>query len=820
VADAEYFSVSKEQCYETTRTGIQDSIMELLNHRNGRFVWLQGSPGTGKTAIAKSIADSLAQDKCLAASFFWDKTGGRAGSDSIELFPSTLASQLATFSPDYEMLLVNCLLDRSSRNILRLPLEKRIDSLVIQPMGLISQVFSSAEHRPVIVLDGLDECGSRHALAKLMKLVVLLDKLPPDFVIFVSARPEPEIRAIFEPSPNIPRVYTDDISEDDTNHTIMVMVQHGLAEICQPHHSDWLPSKDDWRAFMGTCRQLPVLADIRIREVNILASSGHTLRDAFRIVKDDGALSRDLNDDYLRILQRAYRRDVAPSASHSRQAATQNSELDVSPCVLHTYREVVGTVIAARKPLSVQTMSKILAISEETIHAVLYPIGSIINAPASGGAPVYFYHATAKEFLTGPPHGDKNDRGFFFSDVKGAFLALPLLKTLNFGDNLKRDMKNTMQSSFPGEPKVPEHVAYAAGYWSTHLDLSSASEELWGQLRLFLTTKLLFWLELEMSHESVLDVVLKEQKVSTPAASLRRLHDEFQTSGTQRFVGINADLPRLLNDAIAIARDYRLSPRKATWEHGQMYFLPHARHIYRSIVPFLPLSSPVLAYYNKLLDPIRVLRVDGGNYKPAVPSNVTPQSDTPIACATLSDDGCRVALGFRDGVVEVVDTELGVKISRFADGPPNPSVWLLFTNGGHNLVTENSKGDVYILDTITSRRVPFASRFDGASNVVASLSHDNSMIVRVAHHVGTAWYENISVIHTSMGDPTINTLAPPFLGSQVFERTSIGSTRPLPSRNSPFSSNNKGPGFPFRRSVGFSLDGQYIAAFDAQHAFI
>ena len=72
---------------------------------------------------------------------------------------------------------------------------------------------------------------------------------------------------------------------------------------------------------------------------------------------------------------------------------------------------------------------------------------------------------------------------------------------------------------------------------------------------------------------------------------------------------------------------------------------------------------------------------------------------------TLSDDGRQVALGFSDGVVQVVDAELGDRISRFADGPPNPPVWLLFTNGGNKLVTENSKGDIYMLDNITSRRL-------------------------------------------------------------------------------------------------------------------
>ena len=479
VADAEYVNVTKNQCFETTRTGIRESITELINHHNGRFIWLRGSPGTGKTAIAKSMADSLARDKRLAASFFWDKTGRRSNTNSIELFPSTLASQLATFNRDYEALLVNRLLDRSSRNVFRLPLETQMGLLIIEPASSISQVFASARGRPVVVLDGLDECGDKEMLARLMELVLLLDGLPHDFVILVSSRPEQEIRDACGTFGDIPRVSTDKISEDDTDHTIREMVRDGLGKIGRSRRADWAPSEGDLDAFVGTCRQLPVLVEIRIREVRILARS-LTFQRAFHTVKDDAAMSKDLNDDYLHILRRA--------------------NFGVSPYVLSTYRDVVGTIIVARKPLGVGTISRILGMSEEDVLAILDPIGSIINAPTLGDDPVHFYHATAKEFLTGPPQGDENDREFFFNDTKGAFLALPLLKILNH--NLKQNMANIADSIPLGKGRridlkaLPEHIEYAARYWSTHLDLSSASEELWGELRSFLTTKLLFWLEL------------------------------------------------------------------------------------------------------------------------------------------------------------------------------------------------------------------------------------------------------------------------------------------------------------------------------------
>ena len=174
------------------------------------------------------------------------------------------------------------------------------------------------------------------------------------------------------------------------------------------------------------------------------------------------------------------------------------------------------------------------------------------------------------------------------------------------------------------------------------------------------------------------------------------------------------------------------------------------------------------------------------------------RGDPCISCTALSNDGHRVALGFDDGVVEVVDTELGTTISR-SDGLSETPVWLLFIDGGHKLVIETSKGDIYIWDNFTLRQQRFSSRIDGSTEAVASLSHDGSMIVRAAQHSIKEWYENMYIIHITTDRPTIHSLS-------------------TPSHIIPYHGTRRR--FPLQRSVGFSPDGQYAAAFDTQQAFI
>ncbi|KAF8343070.1 uncharacterized protein EI90DRAFT_2903239, partial [Cantharellus anzutake] len=137
---------------------MQESLLEHLKEAGNRFVWLRGSPGTGKTAISMSVASTLERQGTLAASFFWDKNRPGTGLDSIERFPSTLARQLARFDEDFKTSLVRHLRQQDLELVHHLPLGDQMKTLLIEPMRNLLAVLPSGKDRLVIILDGLDEC--------------------------------------------------------------------------------------------------------------------------------------------------------------------------------------------------------------------------------------------------------------------------------------------------------------------------------------------------------------------------------------------------------------------------------------------------------------------------------------------------------------------------------------------------------------------------------------------------------------------------------------------------------------------------------------
>jgi sigma54-dependent transcription regulator len=81
-------------CLKGTREKIVGKVIGWIDgHRDQPICWLNGSAGSGKSAIAREIASLCEQRRILGASFFFLR--GATGRSSIAHFISTLAYRLA-----------------------------------------------------------------------------------------------------------------------------------------------------------------------------------------------------------------------------------------------------------------------------------------------------------------------------------------------------------------------------------------------------------------------------------------------------------------------------------------------------------------------------------------------------------------------------------------------------------------------------------------------------------------------------------------------------------------------------------------------------
>jgi len=152
---AGYEHGDRRGCLAGTREAILDEVEAWMDDSTGgsenpAVFWLNGLAGTGKSAIAQTVAERMFAESLLGASFFCS----RAFEDrnDIHLIFPTLAYQLAHKVPKFRSAL-GALLRYDPSIPFQRPLEKQMRKLIIEPfrsVSLTTPVF--------IAIDGLDEC--------------------------------------------------------------------------------------------------------------------------------------------------------------------------------------------------------------------------------------------------------------------------------------------------------------------------------------------------------------------------------------------------------------------------------------------------------------------------------------------------------------------------------------------------------------------------------------------------------------------------------------------------------------------------------------
>jgi hypothetical protein len=153
-------------CLPQTSVDLLQEIMVWADGLDGRCIfWLNGLAGTGKSTIARTIAQKYYDQNRLGASFFFSRGAGDA-SHAGKFFAS-IAMQLASKSPSLRQYICEAIVEHS--DISNRSLCDQWHYLICQPLSRIDG--NSFQSSLILVVDALDECDSEKDIQIIIQLL-------------------------------------------------------------------------------------------------------------------------------------------------------------------------------------------------------------------------------------------------------------------------------------------------------------------------------------------------------------------------------------------------------------------------------------------------------------------------------------------------------------------------------------------------------------------------------------------------------------------------------------------------------------------------
>lgn len=460
------------RCLLGTRVDILRNILEWIERSNKKILWLTGPAGTGKSAIAQTIAEICANNAVLAASFFFFY-GAPDRSAAERLIPS-IAYQLAIRMPEKRTQLEKIV--KADPSVLYKPLELQIQTLITPlfiptPLNKTHTSISSLRSRllSVVIIDGLDECKGDNNQRDIIQHIAKIANthgVPLRFMII--SRHEPQIEESF--GHLIGTFHVISLAERDhvsqARDDIRTYLQHGFNQIYQKRRHDiytehFWPTEDIIRRLVNRAGGVFIYASTVIKYVD--DDDFHPKERLGEILDTPSGLSpfTELDRLYCRIL------GASPNTEHLLQMFTI-----VSLCI---------KFLTSQCELCTRDIELLLKLPQGNVGMILRRMRSILgNTHISPTTHISFCHKTFMDFLH-----NKERAGKYFIDVKDghAFIAQKLLDYLRFGATTSHSGFLPETSASSPTPAVMASgicstlVTYAQFNWHHYLKISGSWDE-------------------------------------------------------------------------------------------------------------------------------------------------------------------------------------------------------------------------------------------------------------------------------------------------------------------------------------------------------
>ncbi|EKM81429.1 hypothetical protein AGABI1DRAFT_36621, partial [Agaricus bisporus var. burnettii JB137-S8] len=385
------------RCHLDTRSKIRERLMRWLSkeYDDWKMLWVRGSAGTGKSAVAQSFADSCEEEGLLGASYFFSRTAGR---DKLETVVPTLAYQLARSVPEYHSLIEHHL--AKDQILLRNSPPVQFRKLIIEPFAILQR---ERPRKPIVViLDGLDECRGEKAQREILELITNAIRTNPDLPLrwLIFSRPEAHLKNVFSRTSECGREEL--IIDTECRENVERYVKDRLVEIKATYNdmipADW-PPPDKLRELLDAVSGLFIFASTCLNYID-------DPEEADPISQLDSLLS------FLRRSQGVVSRNPLAALDLLYSRILQ----DIPPTVFETTRKILAYMCHRSKldPYdklnSAQVLSNFLRLDQHVFYKATRGLYSAMSVPEPGDATetqLQFYHASFQDFLLDPHRSGK-----------------------------------------------------------------------------------------------------------------------------------------------------------------------------------------------------------------------------------------------------------------------------------------------------------------------------------------------------------------------------------------------------------------------------
>nr|OQO19819.1 hypothetical protein B0A51_12754 [Rachicladosporium sp. CCFEE 5018] len=464
-------------CLANTRATLLDEIKQWADGADDRFVyWLNGSAGTGKSTIARTLAQHYEEQRRLGGSYFFS-AGGGAASGAAKLL-TTLASQLARNIPASAIHIHNAIVDH--KDIAKLGLREQWEKLIINPLTKVGQ--STTYATIVFIWDALDECSDVREIREVLQLLARTTALKATRLrVLVTSRPEPHIRRCFNLIGNADRheCALHEMEQAVVEEDIATFFKDAFATLRRELSFDhtW-PGEKALAAFVYQAQGLFIWASTAYRYISegdefiderigqILVGRGQN-HQGYRRRSSLGGPEQRLDEIYTTVLQQATRRSLSED-----ERITLHARL----------RHILGTLATMQSPLPLGALADLLGLSPRDVEVSLSQLHAIVNIPRDRARPIKLHHPSFRDYLL--HEGRCTDVNFRIHPAEAhsamASCCIQRLTIMLKSDMCKLGSPGTLREDV--EPSrlqalMPLDVQYACAYWVEHLRQGTSNEQ-------------------------------------------------------------------------------------------------------------------------------------------------------------------------------------------------------------------------------------------------------------------------------------------------------------------------------------------------------